>query len=162
MPRQPNGEGNGGGPLFPPPPPPDPYTGPNYAGFVFTLVSSNGSPTHILTISTQADKFFFEMAEITGFWNPENNPSGSTNPISGFISGNGESQNISCAWNIPADYHVLNGTLTYSAGSGPGGTEAEPSAYLDGTVTVYDNGNPQSRGPGHVSGTGEAQLLAHP
>jgi hypothetical protein len=159
MRRQPNVEGNAGEEMFPPPPPFDPYTGPNYAGFVFTLVSSNGSPTHILTISTQADKDWFEAAEITGFWDPESNPSGTTNPILGFISGNGASQNISIAWNIPSDYHVLNGTLTYSAETDG---RALPSAYLDGTVTIYDNGNPQSGGPGHVSGTGEAQQLAHP
>jgi hypothetical protein len=165
MPRQPNGEGNGGGPP-PPPPPHHPYTGPNYAGFVFTLDSSSGKPAHGLTISTQADQNIDYIANITGLWYPYGDDA-NARPITGYIAGNGDA--INCTWTTSDGYNVLQGTLTYSAetksglgGRGPG--MARPSAYLDGTVTAYDaNGNVlPGKGPGPVSGTGEEQQLAAP
>jgi hypothetical protein len=159
MPRQPNGEGNGGGP---PPPRYNPYLGPNYQGFVFVLVSSSNAPTHILTISTQTNENIDAMANITGLWYPAYNPSNTINPISGYIAGNGESQIIACWWGNPNDYHALQGTLTYNVGKLGGPGLVWPSAYLDGDVTVYANENPEKGGPGHVSGTGRRQPLAAP
>ena len=160
MPREPNGEGNGGEP--PPPPKPNPYTGPDYAGFVFILVSSSGAPTHVLTISTQENKNIDEMANISGLWYPAHNPSNTINPVTGYIAGNDASQIINCSWGTPDAYHDLQGTLTYNVGKESGPQRAVPSAYLDGNVTGYVNGNPQSGGPGHVSGTGEKQPLLAP
>jgi hypothetical protein len=163
MPREPNGEGNGGGKPPPPPPPHHPYSGPNYAGFVFVLSSGSGKPTHILSISTQENQNIDYMANITGLWYPKGDDS-NAKPITGYIAGNGDA--INCNWSPPSSggYNVLQGTLTYNAGSGPGGEVAEPSAYLDGDVTSYDaNGNVQpGKGPGPVSGTGEKQPLRAP
>jgi len=101
------------------------------------------------------------MANITGLWYPLHNPSSTgPNPVTGYIAGNGDV--INCSWGTPDSYHELQGTLAYSTGSGPSGEVAEPSAYLNGDVTIFVNENPQPGGPGHVSGTGEKQPLAAP
>jgi hypothetical protein len=164
MARQPNGEGNGP----PPPPPPHPYTGPNYADFLFVLPSgaTPPKPTHILIISTQESLKYNYVASISGLWYPEGDDS-NPNSVIGQISGNGDG--IYCSWATKkGGYNVLQGTLTYNAGTkvgrGAGIVEAVPSAYLDGDVTAYDdNGNVlPGMGPGPVSGTGEKQPMAAP
>jgi hypothetical protein len=53
------------------PPTPQPYQGPNYQGFVFNLVSSNGKPSHLLTISTQIGETVAHVAYLTGTWQGE-------------------------------------------------------------------------------------------
>jgi hypothetical protein len=157
MPREPNGEGNGDGK----PQPPQPYTGPNYAGFVFELVSSSGKKPHTLSISTQENQNFDYLAAITGHW--YNDPS-DVKPFTGNITGNGDG--IKCEWSAGGGTNFLQGTLTYNVGekSGPTAGEIGPSAYLDGDVTHYDPDGDVSpgMGPGHVSGTGQKQPLAAP
>ena len=145
-----------------PPPPSPPYSGPNYQGFVFVLPSSSGAPTHILAISTQQNENIAEMAYITGLWYPSENPT-NQNSVIGQIGGNGGV--ISCVWGLTSNgYHELLGTLTYNAGGvGKFGQGLGwPSAYLDGDVAVYVGGNPQSGGPGHVSGWGRRPILTAP
>jgi hypothetical protein len=150
---------NGGGDekLIIPPPPYWGYTGPNYQGFVFGLLSSIGKPTHGLTIATQTNEHIFEQAVITGSWYPADDPSAGK-PYQGLITGNGDA--ISCTWTTSNGYNVLQGTLTYKAAEfnvfPPPPQWVPPSAYLDGDVTAYDaNGNViQGAGPGPVSGKG--------
>jgi len=136
----------------------DPYNGPNYQGFVFTLYSSSGKPTHYLTIATQTAEVFFAQAYITGYWQGDG---GTPKPVAGLITGNGDG--ISCSWSTPNGKNVLEGALTYSVGKfGVTSGLAWPSAYLDGNVTAYDaNGNVlQGMGPGHVYGEGGRPWVA--
>jgi hypothetical protein len=158
MPRQPNGDGK--------PPPPRPYSGPNYAGFVFVLASGIGKPNHILAISTQENQNIDYLANITGLWHPKGDDS-NAKPITGYIAGNGDV--INCNWitsKTSGAYNVLQGTLTYNVGKKSGTTAGVigPSAYLDGDVTAHDaNGDViPGMGPGPVSGTGQKQPLAAP
>jgi len=134
------------------PPPPahqPPYTGPNYQGFVFILYSSNDK-THKLTIGTQGpdDAYLPYTVFITGTWSNQDDTN--VHPITGVIGANGDG--IECSWaNGDSGKNVLAGGLRYGNLN-----ELQPSAYLDGAVTVYDaNGNVSAgMGPGNVSGTG--------
>ena len=154
------GQGQGP-PTYIPPNPQNPihppYTGPNYQGFVFTLPSSSNKPTHILTITTQiVDGSLFEAASISGTWQGDGSPKAMT----GLIIENG--RGINCGWvNDPTNPTVQNnlvGTLSsYSTTGKFGQVNAQPSAYLEGTVTSYDFGTTtvrQGDGPGNVSGEG--------
>jgi hypothetical protein len=85
------------------------YTGPNYQGFHFTLVSGSGKPTHTLTIITQASELLTETASITGDWKGD----GAAKSITGLITDNGGG--IDCGWTTPNGKNVLQGTLTYSS-----------------------------------------------
>lgn len=153
-----------------------PYTGPSYQGFAFTL-QSPGNKLHLLTISKQTAEQVLEQAYITGTWQGESSSGmlmGTPKPIAGVITGNGNS--INCSWNPPAGggggggggansggTNVLIGSLTYTPGyfverrgvdNLPIGTFVPPSASLQGNVTAYDmNGNAVAGGPGPVSGT---------
>jgi hypothetical protein len=135
-----------------------PYNGPNYAGFIFTLISADGSPTHLLAISTQVPEVSHYQAYIQGTWQGENPAGGgSPKPVSGLITADGAG--IQCSWTTPNGINVLKGTLTYSPGRfGDSGTHigfVPPEAYLDGAVTAYDsNGKVLPGGPGNVSGSG--------
>jgi hypothetical protein len=148
-----------------------PYTGPSYQDFAFTL-RSPGNKLHLLTISKQIAEQVLEQAYITGTWQGESSSGtlmGTPKPIAGVITGNGNS--INCSWNPPAGggggansggTNVLTGGLTYTPGYFVEGRGADnlpigfvpPSASLQGNVTAYDmNGNVVAGGPGPVSGT---------
>ena len=138
-----------------PPPPPPRYAGPSYQGFLFILYSADNKPTHKLSIATQAvDARFSYTASITGTWSNEDDTN--PHPITGVINSDGEA--INCSWpNGDGGKNNLVGTLSsYSTTGKLGQVQAQPSAYLNGSVTVYDaNGNvSSSMGPGNVSGEG--------
>jgi len=139
------------------PPPPHQYTGPNYQGFIFTLPSSSDKPTHYLTIGAQYNEpTIANTAYITGTWRGDGGPKAMT----GVIINDG--LDINCSWNNdPTNPTVTNnlvGTLSsYSTTGKFGQVQAQPSAYLEGTVTSYDYGTKTVRpgdGPGNVSGEG--------
>jgi hypothetical protein len=70
-----------------------PYTGPSYQNFAFTL-RSPGNKFHLLTISKQIAEQVLEQAYITGTWQGESSPGtlmGTPKPIAGVITGNGNS-----------------------------------------------------------------------
>jgi hypothetical protein len=135
----------------PPPPPSDPYSGPNYEGFVFTLLSGSGKATHFLTIAKQYNEQLTNTAYITGTWQGDGDPKAMTGAI--IENGGG----INCGWyNLPTDptvHNILIGTLSYSAGKFG---QVRPSGYLEGDVTSYDANTNTVRpgGPGHVYGDG--------
>jgi hypothetical protein len=141
------------------PPPPQPYQGPNYQGFKFTLHSTNGKD-HKLTIATQVGETMAHQAYITGTW--EGASSSSAKPVTGLITENG--LEIKCSWDTPNGKNTLVGSLFYTAGHFIDETVGTvpfigfvpPEASLDGTVTAYDiNGNVlPGKGPGDVSGSG--------
>jgi len=142
---------------------PHPYSGPNYQGFVFVLVSSTpGKPNHILTIAQQFNEHYLPIASIAGSWRGDSPTS--QKPVNGLITGNGDG--IQVSWTTPNGSNVLTGTLAYEPGSfGKHPVEwILPHARLDGDVVAYDaQGNViPGAGPGHVSGTGMRPLLALP
>jgi hypothetical protein len=142
---------------------PHPYSGPNYQGFVFVLVSSTpGKANHILTIAQQFNEHYVPLAYVTGYWRGDS--AQSQKPVEGLITGNGDG--IQVSWTTPNGTNVLTGTLTYEPGSF-GKRPIEfilPHAVLDGDVVAYDaQGNViVGAGPGHVSGTGTRPLVALP
>jgi hypothetical protein len=145
-----------GPPPPPPPPPTDPYSGPDYQGFVFVLVSSVGKSNHILTIGMQVNEKLYDVAYISGLWYAEGDPS-QAKSIEGAILDNGGA--IKASWSPPnttGQTNVLTGSLTYYPGGFGNITFIRPWAYLAGEVTAYDDqGNVlQGKGPGPVSGTG--------
>ncbi len=148
-------------PYEPPPkqePPPPPYIGPDYQGFIFTLLSGSDKPTHTLTIDAQyKEPTIAKTAYITGTWQGDGEPKAMT----GVITDNGGS--INCGWNNlsmnPTVHNNLVGTLSYGTGNLG---QVRPSAYLKGTVTSYVYGTTTVRpgGPGNVSGEGAPPLSA--
>jgi hypothetical protein len=143
------------------PEPPQPYTGPDFTGFIFSpLTSSSDKGPFTLKILTQADTLFLHQANITGTWG-----NGGTNPITGFIRQDNGILNLTCMW-IGKNYtHTLIAELTYTSGSfvevrGLDNLPVEafipPTATLNGSVAVVDNNwNPVAGGPGEVSGPGK-------
>src|ERR1700691_2328786 len=142
-------------------PPPQPYNGPNFQGFTFTLksISTNPpKPNHILVILTQATETFENhRAIITGTWQGENPTASDPTPksISGYISDFGGTLSINFGWNDKTGgKNTLNGTLTYTpqhAGVGMAvGAVIPATATLTGLVTVSGSGT----GPGNVTGVG--------
>jgi hypothetical protein len=152
----------------PPPPPTNPYSGPDYQGFVFILVSSIGKSNHVLTIGMQVNEKLYEVAYITGLWYSQNEDAFQAKPVEGAIIDNGYS--IKCSWSPPPSPPakptvknlVLTGSLVYYPGSFGVVGLTRPSAFLDGNVVAYDSNNNvvEGMGPGPVSGTGTKPWVA--
>jgi hypothetical protein len=92
-------------------------------------------------------------AYITGTWQGDGDPK----PMTGAIIENGGG--INCGWSNsvqnPTVHNKLVGTLSYGGTGKLGEVQLQPSAYLDGNVTSYDNNNNvRPGGPGHVYGEG--------
>jgi hypothetical protein len=144
------------------PEPLQPYTGPDFTGFVFTpLASSNGKGPFTLKIATQTPTEVLYQADITGTWDANN--------IVGYIRQQEGQLVINCFWTGQNYMHTLEGTVTYTAGYslevrgpyGPVKAYVPPKGNLEGTVVVVDNNwnvQPPTTGPGNVSGPGEGPI----
>jgi hypothetical protein len=148
------------------PEPSQPYTGPDFTGFLFSpLRSSNNKGPFSLNISTQTPTGFLYQADIAGTWGP-----GGTQYIGNIRQQEGGLV-ITCFWSGQNYMHTLNGTLTYTPGRfveirGPDnlpiGAFVPPSGTLEGTVVVVDNNwnvQPPTTGPGNVSGPGRGPIV---
>jgi hypothetical protein len=155
------------------PQPKQPYTGPDYTNFVFTLQSSTNKNWYRLIIDSMNPNDALYSAYITGTWGPydPNDPTAptNTNPFTGLITDNGEG--IQCTWfDTPTAkqqtvyQHQLTGGLTYYprhlVNHGRFSGVAPATAFLqDGVVVVFDPNAPAGTpmpgmGPGNVSGSG--------
>jgi hypothetical protein len=145
------------------PQPPQPYTGPDYTGFAFTLKSSTNGNSYTLAIVSMTPENVENSAYITGTWGPFG--SSMTNNFTGLITSDGEG--IKCTWfngatkSQPTVYeHQLTGGLTYYPRRFVNRGVAPATAVLqDGVVVVFDPNAPAGTvipgmGPGNVSGSG--------
>ena len=122
---------------------------PNFTGYTFHLISTNGKPAHDLLI--QSETFNADgSASFAGLWHGENpDGSGQYQAVTGgrLVENANGTTTITFSWNDGANY--FSGTITpvpnkYS------NVEAMPPVYtITGMVTAANGG-----GPGAVTGTG--------
>jgi hypothetical protein len=152
------------------PEPSQPYTGPDFTGFLFSpLASSNGKGPFQLNISTQTPTQLLYQADIIGTWSTVGGSGG--NQCVGNIRQEGGALVITCYWSGQNYMHTLNGILTYTPGRfvqfrGPDNVPIDayvpPTGTLEGTVVVLDNNwnvQPPTTGPGNVSGPGRGPII---